>query len=226
MNRRLLSIIGLSVLAVAAAAAWALQRQELAALRIERDKALAARESAAHLAVSDAVPPTASVPPLTPEENLELMRLRNQVSTLRERQRALAGVSNENAALRTQLAQVDNYAAGRLPPGYIRRKDARFVGTASPDTTLESLLWSIEHRDTNRLFELFQPEAAQQLSHEIERNGSEQFFKQAGAIAGARIVSRIETGPDAMELQVEIIPGSTDPMKLRRIDGGWRLESL
>ena len=151
MNRRVL--FGGFLAAVCLAILWGVwgQRSELAGLRAEHQQLqaqLAAR--------ADSPPPPATAEPAgpastSPQQALavtpELLRLRNEVTRLTERRQALAGVRAENERLRAQLAtRGTNGPAGfQLPPGYIRKSEARMVGYNSPDDTLQSLLWAVQN---------------------------------------------------------------------------------
>jgi hypothetical protein len=154
------------------------------------------------------------------------MELRNKVSTLRERQRSLAGASNENAQLQSQQASLDSYKGDRRPPGYISRKDAKNVGASTPEAAMQSLLWSVEHRDTNCLLSLVEPGTAQRMYALFSSEGTEGFFKKLEIFPGGRVLSRAQKGADNVELQVELLAGRTVPLQLRLIDGTWRFEGF
>lgn len=162
-------------------------------------------------------------PAPTPVARVELMRLRSQVTELRERVRDKERVSNQLAQARSQLAAVDRYANGRVPAGFRRRQDARQIGGATPDGAVETFFWAIEHRDTNVLLQSVLPEAREQLHSQMATRGSAEFFDGAKFLSGFLIVGRTNLAPDLMELQVEVGAATPMPMKLRLMDGAWRL---
>src|SRR5262249_39758715 len=93
----------------------------------------------------------------------ELLRLRNQVNQLTQQKQALAGVQQENEALRAKVAERGTNAGSGLPPGYIRRRDAQWLGMSSPETTLQSFLWAVQNRDATNLLRVFSPESQQSM---------------------------------------------------------------
>lgn len=227
MKTRIVSGVVLSTIAAGALLGLVLQKRQASKLRQERvelGQELAARLHPASTAI---LPPetavSAQATPLTPEEKLELMQLRNQVSTLRERQRELARVKEENARLRGELAGLTNNPGG-LPPGYVRGKDMEYAGTATPEAAVQSFLWCIENRDTNRLVNLMIPEMRSQLVHELEQRGTEAFLGDLSRVFSQfRIISRAQTTPKSAEVLLEIAPGRTQTMKTLLIDGAWLL---
>ena len=46
----------------------------------------------------------------------------------------------------------------QLPPGYVRKRDARLVGFNTPEDTLQSLLWAIQNHDLAKVLEAFTPD--------------------------------------------------------------------
>lgn len=158
----------------------------------------------------------------------ELLRLRNQVSMLSRRQRELAAVPAENERLRARLTEARTNAANTLPPDYIRKSEARSVGYATPENTLQTMLWALQNRDFASLRASFTPEKALELDEELERTGksAEQFFEGADAFPGMSIVSRNSATNDLVELQVEIVPGQdSQTLQFRLINGEWKMDS-
>lgn len=160
----------------------------------------------------------------------ELLRLRNQVSQLIRRERELAGIQVENERLRIQAASARTNTAKPLLPGYIRKSDARNMGYATPEATLETMLWAIRNRDFTNLLAAFTSEIAGKMQREMERSGRtlEEFFRDTEALPGIRPVDRTMADDDTIELKVEIVPGSAadvQPMRFRRVKGEWKMDS-
>jgi hypothetical protein len=158
----------------------------------------------------------------------ELLRLRNQVSLLSRRQRELAAVPAENERIHARLAEARTNAANALPPGYVRRSEARFSGYMEPEATLQTMLWAIQNRDFTNLMASFTPEIAGEFQKELERTGktAEEFFKGSEVLPGMNVVSRNSTTNDLMELQVEIVPGQgTQTIRFRQVNGEWKMDS-
>jgi hypothetical protein len=156
----------------------------------------------------------------------ELLRLRNEVNQLTRRKKELAGVQPENARLRVQLASAGTNRQDILPPGYVRRSNARKLGYFTPEATVETVLWAAQNKDLKTFLEGLVPESARSFQASLERSGKslEQMFS-TDHFPGFRIVSKEADGPEAVNLFVEIAPGmEPDPMKVRLINGQWKLE--
>lgn len=164
-----------------------------------------------------------SDPAPTPAARVELMRLRSQVTELRERLRERDKVSNELRKLEAQVDAAGRYANGRFPAGFRRRQDARAVGAATPEAALETFLWAMEHRDTNAFLESIDPRLRNQFAEQLATGGGDQFFAEGRVLPGFLIVGRTNVEPDMVELRVEAGVGGSLPLKLRRVDGAWRL---
>ena len=120
----------------------AAQRQQLAELRAartaaEQDGILEGNRDAS--LETNAPGTTGQVLNLSPE----LLQLRSQVTLLSAQVRGLNFVTQENARLRGQLAAAaQNTATGiQLPPGYVRKNQARLAGYKTPEDTLQSFFY-------------------------------------------------------------------------------------
>jgi hypothetical protein len=219
-------VIGFSVLVAVAALAAALEQgHTLSHLRAQQRELLAAQAAPDSPAAAEAVhageAATAPMPP-------ELLRLRAEVTKLTALQRGLAPVQAENERLRLQLAAAQtNGAAGRgLPPGYVRRKEARMVGYNTPEDTLQTMLWALERGDMTNFLQVLTPEAAQQLQKLVQDSGmaAREFQQEMRAFVGAAVVEKKQLPNGQLELQLLIAPGlPPKPMRLRQIDGQWKL---
>lgn len=157
----------------------------------------------------------------------ELLRLRNQVSMLRRRQRELAAVPAENERLRAG-STASRTNAPAAPPGFIRTSEARSVGYSSPEATLQTMLWSLQNRDFASLRASLTPEQALELDRGLEQSGkvTEKFFEGAADLAGMNIIGRNSATNDLIELQVEVEPGKVSQTLLfRLINGEWKMDS-
>lgn len=163
--------------------------------------------------------------------SLELLRLRSQVGQLERRRRELAVVPGENKRLQAQLAAKATNGTGgvALPAGYMRKSEARSVGFGSPEDSVQSFLWAIEHRDMAILLQFFGPDQARQMAAEVEKRGSaEDFFKEAGNLPGMLIAGRETKADGTVELKVQMIPNdeaTTQKARFQQFDGQWRLVS-
>ncbi len=219
-----------------AVAAVLVQHSQIARLRAEAQRVRQERMAAP---AAPAAPPAAQPEPvdrLSDAEEGQLLRLRSQVTMLLARRRELASVRAENDQLRSQLAASrTNAAAGgvsfTLPPGYIRRSEAQYVGFAAPEATLQSRLWATQNQDTNLLLQAFTPQVAEHVRNELERLGAKGFFqRQATELPGFLIKQQTAQPDGTLELEVEIVPGTgsqklLQKLLLRQIGGQWRIDS-
>jgi hypothetical protein len=224
-------VVTLAAATLVAAGAFALQQRRLDELRSERERmsrSVPKSEPESDLVLSTPrAPSTASALDLTPDEKIELMQLRDRVSTLRERQRALAAVSNVHSDLRVQWIAASNLASGRLPADYIRREQARFLGGGTPEAVIESFLWAIQHRDTNALAAILEPRSWARIQSDFQQRDPNVFFQSVEAMPGMRIAGSKALSDEYVELKIEVVPGQEPmPIHLRRIDGTWRIQML
>jgi len=226
------SLVAIFAIAVCLSSVWAvcLQRQQLTTLRAEQQQ-MPAQGSASgaalaenHESESPKESPASSVETVSPE----LLRLRSQVTQLSARQRELAGVVEEAERLRAQLVRASTNATGGapLPPGYIRKAQAQFVGYSTPEDTIQSFLCALQKHDVTKLLQALTPEMAQKLQNQFQNSEpAEDFFKATDPLPGLAIRSR-QTLPDgSVELQMEVTPG-VPPEKFRAhaINGEWKLD--
>ena len=208
------------------------QRCQLAGLRGQQQQLLAQVTTRADGSASPAAGET-SARPGTPAPALvatpELLRLRSEVTRLTERRRELAGERAENERLRGQLASRGTIgpAAFQLPPGYIRKSEARLVGYNAPDDTLQSLLWAFQNHDLTNVLQAFSPELAEKALAELARSDRpiEELFAQGTSFPGVRIVKREpDASNGAMTVEVEVVPGEPGPrLTFRQTNGQWKI---
>ena len=48
------------------------------------------------------------------------------------------------------IRQGTNSSSGTLPPGYVRKRQARLVGYNTPEDTIQSFLWAVQNHDAVR----------------------------------------------------------------------------
>jgi len=153
----------------------------------------------------------------------ELLRLRSQVTLLRMRKRELESVEQENQRLQLPAAHSrSNNDAMELPPGFIRKSEARFAGYQTPEATIESLVWSLAQQDVTNLLKAFSADVAQKIQTEVL--SSSNFFSGAAAIPGFAIQSRSNTPDGMVDLNVIVAPGiPAQNLRLKLIDGEWKV---
>lgn len=158
----------------------------------------------------------------------ELLQLRSQINRLTTRKRELGGATNENERLRAQLAARATNAI-KLPPGYLRRTEARMVGYNTPEATIETFLWAIQNRDFANVLRTLTPDSAQRLQAQTEQGSRsvEDFFHQ-WMLPGLHILERQQQKDGSIRLNVEVIPGSheSDTIRFRQVTGQWKMDQF
>jgi hypothetical protein len=235
MNRR--ALLGGFLVVVCLTTLWGVwrQRSHLAELRAEQQQLLAQRPANPDGSASPTPTEAPGASPATPQPALvvtpELLRLRNEVTRLTERRRELAGVRSENEQLRAQLDIRGTNGPGGLPlpPGYVRRSEARFVGYNTPEDTLQSVLWAARSHDLTNILQAFAPEVAEKIRAQAGESPQslEGFWSQSVGLVGMRIVSRKPEASDgSITVEVEVVPGVPNAeLTFRQINGQWKLAS-
>jgi len=203
------------------------KHQQRAILKAEYDRILTGFAGATEATASLSPPQSERVAVDSHKPSPELLQLRAQVTQLRNRKRELAQVTSENQRLQNQLANRGGSAPGgiTLPPDYIKTSAARFTGYATPEATLESFLWAVQNRDTNSLLMAVDPEQSAQLEQAIRSKATIQdFFKEADALPGMRVIRKNQLSENEVELFVEVIPGvEPAPLRFKRIGAEWKM---
>ena len=163
--------------------------------------------------------------------SMELLKLRAEVARLINRKRELANVYAEREHLKSQRNSSNTNVADAdpLPPDYIKKSEAKFVGYNSPEDTMQSQLWAMQNRDVSVLLNSYEPEFKKKLEEIFLKQSSvETLFKSADAIPGMHILGKVD-GPATdgeVVLMVQIMPGQ-EPQQLRfkQIGGQWKMAS-
>ncbi len=244
MNSRVLIGGVCSVVCVVALWRISAQRQELSSLRadeqqlreqpaaaVERLMSVAAdvsRRSVVELILPGGTAANGAVP-AADSSTRDLMRLRAEVTRLAEQQREFSSVRAENERLHAQVAaRATNAAARALPPDYILASKAQFAGFNTPDATLETFMWAARNHDLTNFLQTLIPEAAQEFRRHLQQEGGspEQALAGGEDFPGMRIVDRQSQPDGSIELKIQVVPGEseTQPIRVRLVDGQWKLE--
>ncbi|MBE7502080.1 MAG: hypothetical protein HS113_17650 [Verrucomicrobiales bacterium] len=189
-------------------------------------------------------PPVPSPPApseLSETEKLELIRLRGEVTRLRQQVRDLDGVRAEHQRLRTSLG-LPPAPTNAAPPGasgatgtgavlppparYLRRQDAQFAGFATPEAALQSVLWAIEHRDANALLSSTTEDVRGRLLEVLASDHAERMWEGLRLVQGLRLLSTEPAG-DELVIQAEFLPGEpAESIRLVRQGNEWKIRTL
>jgi len=207
------------------------QRRELSDLKMAESRL---QQEAAAEPVVPVAPKVTSASPPQYSPSSELLRLRGEVGQLERRKRELGGAQVENETLRAQLATKGTNTLNGivLPADYLRKADAKLAGFATPEDTIQSMLWAIQNRDTATFLQAFGSEMAKQMEAEIKQRASaEEFFKEADVMPGWRVIGRQQETDDTTVLTVlilEVIPrdeSHSQKIRFKQFNGQWKLIS-
>jgi hypothetical protein len=217
----MMPITVLSVL-ISSGAVWGViqQHNTLAELRQEEKTRLSQISNTA-TAPTPAVVSAPAAQSLNPSS--DLIQLRAEFARLTQRRRELEPARAANESLKAKLATAANAAAaaGANDAGYIRKSQARMVGYNTPEDTVQTMLWAINNRDTNALLEAFDPQMAQKIAKDIEREG----FDGAEALVRLKILEK-QTLPDGRVVLSVLSDANPnpEPITFTLIGGKWRAE--
>ena len=233
MNRR--GLLGGLLVIVSLAILWGVldQRSQLTDLRAQQQWLLAQMAAKAADSASTGTADAESAGQATPRQTLavtpDLLRLRSEVTRLTERRREMAGEHAENERLRAQVASRGTNGPGgfQLPPGYVRKSEARMMGYSTPDDTLQTLLWAARNHDWTNVLQAFTPEMAEQLRARAgeSQQSIEDFFRGHFALPGMAVTNRKQDTNDGLTyLEVEVMPGMEHAeISLKQINGQWKI---
>jgi hypothetical protein len=161
--------------------------------------------------------------PLTDQEVMELMRLRNETAQLHKRQRELAPAAQENTALRARQSTNSANAKSPFPPGYIRKQDAQFAGMHTPEAALQSFLYAMARHDTNTLFRVIDGQMLESLKAGIQHQGIDKFWTEADILPGVRVLKSTPISDTEISLNIEFAPGMDQQFVFVKIGGEWKI---
>jgi hypothetical protein len=213
----------LGLVAVAAVLWVVTQQRDLTGLRAEQKRVLAQLAAEPSESSRSAAPPANNVAE-TAGSNPELLQLRSEVTRLTQRKRELAAVEKEHDDLSSRLAAHKTGGGLRLLiPGKVR-----MVGYSTPEDTIESLLWAIQHGDLTNFVQAFDLEVAQGLPiHTLEAwtNAMKDFHQQ---FTGLSILGRQELPDGRVELTVKLVDReeAEQPLHFKQVNGQWKVQDL
>ena len=178
----------------------------------------------------------ASLPPPLPADQLrELLRLRGEAGVLREQSQELETVRNENrqahAALESSLkAQAPAVAGAAATADYWPRGSWAFTGYASPDATLQTLLWAMNNGDLKAVLASATGDVAEGMEKDFagksEDEASIRAMDEVSSLQSVRVLNREVQGDDTVVLTAAS-EGQTDThteeLLLQKIGNDWKV---
>lgn len=174
----------------------------------------------------------------------QLASLSNQIAKSKSNYTELLKLRGENGRLRTQTDESlrENRAlraaqanAGKNPldesPAHFAKETWAFAGYATPEATLQSLVWAQTKGDTKVYMGALAPEAQAELKSALERKPDLEASMMSGInkVKGFTILQKVPIADDGMMLRIrnEMEDGTQINMVsyLKLIKGEWKLQS-
>ena len=106
---------------------------------------------------------------LAQKDNADLLRLRNEVATLRRQASELERLQEQNRKLQGALAAAPKAAPDANPKDIVLKEAWAFVGFADPDSAIQSAAWAMNRGDVQTFLASLTPE--QRANHERQFQG-------------------------------------------------------
>ena len=160
---------------------------------------LQARIADLEMAATQAAADAQSTLEPSPDEQAQkrdLMRLRNEVTQLRE---AVHRAQTERARARSSAAKHPELAATPDGGQNIPRDEWKFAGYDTPEAALLSGMWAMKEGQREALLNSFTPEERErfetQMPEKTDAEIAQRFQKQYGRVTGVRVLAQHETTP-------------------------------
>ena len=162
----------------------------------------------------------------------DLPRLRNEVRQLRDSVAELPRLRDERARLGKQLSEAASKPkVGEPTPeaGFLMNGAWSFAGFATPEATVQSFFSAMRDSNVVHVIACLPPEfSAGERSEERIRQTQSEFMRAAEGfrrVAGYRIIATEPAADDRVTLKIQATAnGTTIDMRLRRIDGQWKVD--
>jgi RNA polymerase sigma factor (sigma-70 family) len=157
----------------------------------------------------------------------ELLRLRGEVSQLRNQKGELEKLQAENRQLRAAQDARPASPSG-APQDYFPKESWSFTGYATPESTLQSILWAISKGDIKTMMNGVLPEEAERMAKQFEGKSQDEIAaairSDTDQMNGFRILKKEAVSDDQVILTV-FNDGRdlTTTMKFVRVGNDWKI---
>ena len=236
-------ILALVVVAgLASILAWQHTQNE----NLRGDSDLLKRELADLKHMSDVSTPATAGDAMTQEQRDELLKLRADVTQLREQTNQIGALKEANQKLQASLreARTPRPSGGNdsnkkkpedaLPQDIHPMSSWGFRGYGTPDATVESVLWGMMHGDKDMILRAFSPEMLDEMQKQLDKTDFAAESKKMNN-AEFRVLDRKQLSDDEMVLTLYLTRqedpnvqahGSTEKTVFQRINGDWKVTKI
>jgi RNA polymerase sigma factor (sigma-70 family) len=162
--------------------------------------------------------------------NAELLKLRGEVGMLRKQTEASDKLQRENRALREAQTDAEKNKPEEAPI-HFAKESWTFAGYATPEATLQSVVWAQTKNDLTTFLAGLAPEAQNEMKSALERKPemASSMMSAINKVKGFTILKKVSLADDQMLLRVrnEMEDGTENIMTstLKRIEGEWKMQS-
>lgn len=177
----------------------------------------------------------------------DLLRLRSEVAFLRQQTNEVGKLRTENRQLRSAPASQTASAPSQPLNIDLLKESCAFAGYATPEATLQSMIWAQNTGNAKSFLTCLMPEEAQKLLDKDYKGKSESEIGKDIAddmegLGGMRITRKVVLSDDEVILNIQMMPdaaaakqlntaagtpiGPEMKWTLRKIGGEWKLDLL
>ena len=160
-------------------------------------------------------------------ENRDLLRLRGEITQLRRQNNHLQTLREETERLKRQLMPSQQVvAAPNQERRFVQSDQYAFVGFATPEQSVQSVLWALQHKDVPAMLRCLDPETAKDNVEDgdyVTRNLSSRLDHFAEA---HQVVARKVVAPDEVVLRIRSSTGAEVGLRLHAFGGEWKVVNL
>jgi hypothetical protein len=186
----------------------------------------------------DAREPVSSGDSPSNEQLNELLRLRGEVTQLRQQTNQITALQNENKNLLVSLESAKKLATNvtvkkgpgdALPQDIHPKETWQYRGYGTPEATVESVCWAMANGDKATFLRALSPD----MRAEVEKNDDGKDLMEDIKVSNSeyRILDRQQLSDDEMELTIYATRpdangnnvGSTENTVFQRINGEWKI---
>lgn len=165
-------------------------------------------------------------------QNLEIMKLRNDVTQSRVGTKEAEALAAENQRLKAMAQAKPNSAEadGNAQRGGGRdfpRESWSFSGYASPESALVSAIWAMKEGNPQTYLESLTPQEQERMASvwqdKAENEIAEKHKNDVSAIAGLRVLERQDLSPTEVVMNVYLEgPGRVEKIRMNQVGQDWK----
>jgi hypothetical protein len=175
---------------------------------------------------------------LLKQRTTELMKLRNEVTQLREASQTAEKLAAENQRLKADVQAMRGQARSAGPQDgaeatadQFPRESWKFAGYASPESALVSAIWAMKEGQPQTYLESLSPGEQQRLAQNWQSMTPEQIAAKhkndVASITGLRVLERQNVAPNEMVMNVYLEgPGRVERVRVSQVGQEWKFSGF